>query len=489
MTQRSGPNAPRGLPQYSLPRNSPCLCGSGLTFKRCCADRLPGAGGVGRKVRPLLKAEEFREALYAARADVTQYTIWHKSHTEPALRIGMPKVGMFEIDLRALAELVDTLMWCHIKTDQMDEFPAVLERLRGNIKDIAWQRKIIYFHAMHALWPDWNEAAGRRELKKLGPIDEDYDIETLQLYLDLFGESLSFSQKLDLINRIISLSRNLSDQLHYRGARAVLFFTIGDTARAEEELTKVIEDVRAERDPADLDDYERYRLALTLDALGSIRPNKDTLGQAVELIQGLLKGEGLTPKYRAHLLGQLGTSYKHMEEWKRAKEALEQSLALEPSEILRVFLSDCYLGLGLAEEAARMSSEVDVGKLSPAEQVDHAFSLAAIAIETGERERLETAKAVLKDISVSDPLFRERRDACLLNVQEALTLGTSKSLVERTRRIVSKIAGSAASYLILKPSFMGIGIDIGKIFEDLSKRQNTTSPSKSTDREPPAPNP
>jgi hypothetical protein len=116
--------------QYAPPRNGPCLCGSGLKYKRCCADRLPGHGHLGERMHAFLKEAKYKEALYASRADVSQYTIWHKSHTEPAIRGGMPKEGsILEIDIRALADCVDRLMFCHIKADMMDEFPAVLERL------------------------------------------------------------------------------------------------------------------------------------------------------------------------------------------------------------------------------------------------------------------------------------------------------------------------------------------------------------------------
>jgi hypothetical protein len=114
-----------------------------------------------------LKEEKYKQDLFESLAYVTQYTIWHKSHTVPAIRNELPKEGsIFEIDIRALGDLVDDLMFCHIKTDMMDDFPAVLERLRSNIDDPDWQRKMTYFHAFHALWPDLDRKASRRELKK-----------------------------------------------------------------------------------------------------------------------------------------------------------------------------------------------------------------------------------------------------------------------------------------------------------------------------------
>jgi SEC-C motif len=239
-------------PQLSPTRNGPCLCGSGLKYKHCCADRLPGHDHLGSRTRKLLNEENFKAALHACRADLTQYTIWHKSHTEPAVRRGMPKKGsLLEVDIRAMSEIVDDLLLCHIKTEMMSDFPAVLERLRGNINDPAWQLKITYLHALTALGPDWEEIAGRRELRKLGSIADDEDVEILQLYLDLFGDDLTFSEKLEIIDRILALSKKFSDRIHYRASKAALFFTIGDRRKAESELTDAIAEARSKSPSGD----------------------------------------------------------------------------------------------------------------------------------------------------------------------------------------------------------------------------------------------
>ena len=184
---------PARVPQFSPRRNGPCLCGSGLKFKRCCADRLRSDHNYDLRSQAFLEEGKFKEALYESRAHVTQYTIWHKSHTEPVIRRGLPQGDeLLEVDIRALAVIVDNLMFSYIKADMMDEFPAVLERLRGNINHSDWQRKVTYLHALHALWPDWDIEAGRRELKKLGSVADDKDEEILQLYLDLLPTISAF---------------------------------------------------------------------------------------------------------------------------------------------------------------------------------------------------------------------------------------------------------------------------------------------------------
>lgn len=388
--------------------------------------------------------------------------------------MGMPKEGsLLEIDIRALGSIVDDLLWCHIKTDTMDKFPAVLERLRANINDMEWQRKIVYFHAMHALWPERDESAGRRELRKLGSIANDQDVEILQLYLDLFADDLTFSEKQDLIDRILALSKSLTDRLHYKGSKAVLYLTIGDQRKADTELSEAIAEARSEHDEESLTEYQRYRLALTLDLLGTLRRDDSLLTEALDLCQDLLKGDHWSPKGRADLLSLIGETYRHKADWESACHSYLHALETKPSAIYKVFLCECLLQLDKLENAAKILGEVKLEDLSSAEQIDYAFIVAALAIETDERERLENAKALLKTISMPDPYFRERRDSILLNVQEALTAGASQSLVRRTRRLFAEMTRSATSYLILKPTFLGIGVDVGRIFDDLSKRKET----------------
>lgn len=463
------------LPQFTPARNSMCLCGSGLKFKRCCADRLLGSN-LGNDTRKFLAQQKYKDALNACRADITQYTIWYKSHTEPAMQRGMPKTGSFyEIDLRAMAELVDTLLTCYLKAGMNDEFPAALERLRRNINEDEWQRKIVYFHALHALGPDWNKSAGKRELKKLGPVTDDDDVETTQLYLDLFWQDLSFSEKQDLIDKILSQSTELSDRLQYKGTKAYLYITIGDFKKSEAELSEIIAEVTAvqESDGEALSDYEKYRLAMAYDLLGSLRKDDLLLNDALNLFQQILKDVAWTADGHANILRQMGEIYHRKNDWEQACKYYSDAFSYEPADIFKVLMSESLIQMDKLEDAAKTLSEVNFESLTDDEQLDYTFAAAALAIELEDHKQLENAKRLLNATNVCTPYFREHRDSFLLNVQEALNSGTSRPLLERTRKLLSTLGRSAASYVILQPNFMGLGVDIGKIVDDLAKGQDT----------------
>jgi len=426
-------------------------------------------------MQAFLKEGKFKEALYSCRAFVTQYTIWHKSHTDPVLRAGKPAEYFLNIDVRALAEIVDDLMFCHIKAGMMDEFPAVLERLRSNINHPKWQRKINYLHVLYALWPDWDREAGRREMKKLGSMADETDEEILQAYLDLYSDRLSFSAEQDIIDRILANTRSFTDRLHYKGAKAVLFLSIGDRQKAEAELEEAVAEAREAKS---LNEYQRYRFAQTLSLLGALRVDIAMLTEALELYQQLLTKDDWTPLGKANLLGLIGETYRRKGEWESARQTYEQALETTPVAIDRVFLAVCLIQLDRLADAARTLGEVTPSGLSPGGLVDYAFAFAALAIEMDDRKRLEDAATLLKGLQVADPIFREQRDAFLVNVLEAQTTGKSVPLVQRTRHLFAGVARFVSTYFFLKPSFMGMGVDVGKMLEDFSKRGERPKPPR-----------
>ena len=164
------------------------------------------------------------------------------------------------IDVEALAAYVERLFWLYIHTSRSADWLAVLERLRGNIRQPRWARKIGYFRALSHLGPDGDPEKARQELARIGPItvDED-DVELLQIYIDVGLEGQPFATKLKFIDRILEVSKARSDQLQYRGAKAVQYFLIGDNATAERELDEAIRLARECESEKPLSDYERHK--------------------------------------------------------------------------------------------------------------------------------------------------------------------------------------------------------------------------------------
>jgi tetratricopeptide (TPR) repeat protein len=456
--------------------NGPCLCGSGDKFKRCCANRL--SGRTPRvAARAAFDREDYSEGLIECRADICLYTIWHKSHTEPLLRLGpIEGAALALIDLKSLAELVDVLLHCFVKAGKSGEIPTTLERLRSNIKDERWQRKITYFQAVSAACIRANESEGKRELKKLGSMKEETDVETLQLYLDLFRDDLTFSDHLELIERILALAESNVDRLHYAGIRAIQYLLIGDQAKGERELENAVSTYKSSNSANSTSAYDMEKLAESLELLGGLRGNHQLLDEAIDTYRRILRGDQLTPKGRALVLRKCADTLRRKGAWREAIDTYTRAQTFEHLPIFKVFLAECLLNSESAESAAIAMSSIDIADLGRSEYADYVFVMAAIAISSGDRSRLKQAEDLLQALELSDPYFRERRDALLLSVIQTQRTGTSSSLVQDARRALSGMAAAASRYLMLEPNFMGLGIKVNKILEDVAKRNDRSPP-------------
>jgi len=432
-------------------------------------DRMPG--------KTSHKAEErgaYSEFLTECRADITQYTIWYKSHTEPLLRHA-PKKGLqlLDVDLKAMAELVHTLVRCYERVGQTAEIPILLDRLRSNIDGPRWQRKITYFHALNAALAGGDDDRARSELRKLEPLEEETDVETLQLYLDLCGASLTFSKTQEIVDQILKFTKSDIDRLHYRGVKAMQYFTIGDRLKADQELEGAISNFRSSDGASDTSPYVMDILAMSIEFLGSLRLDSLLLDEAIDLYTKALALDDWTKAGRAKLLRQLGDAYRHKDAWIEAMGAYTHGQETEPSEIVKVFIVQCLLKLEGWQKAALVMDSIDVSALSNAEYTDYVFAVALVAAAGADCKRLHDAERLLRGLDLDIPYFRECREELLLTIIDTQRTGKSDSMIKRAWMVVAGIAATANQYVMLEPNVMGLGLRVNRIIDDITKRSKT----------------
>lgn len=423
-----------------------------------------------------LKKGDYAVALSECRAYITQYTMWHKSHTFKIISRD-PEFGksLLETDIRAMSSFLDHLFRCSIELDAMVEFPATLERLRGNIDDVRWQRKIIYFQALVAMWPDWNEGEGKKELKKLGSVSEDQDHELLELYLDLFGDEMTFSSRQEMISRILQFTDSEGARLQYRGLRAVEYLKIGDRAEAEHELDDSIFSFKAARKAQNGSDHETYRLAMSLELLGILRNDANLQDEAIGLYRNLIDSGSFNVRGNADIWRCIGDVYRYKAAWKEASDAYRNSLVMASLPIARVFLSECLLYIEGWETAFETISAIDPHMLDKHEYVDYVFVFAAVSIESADSKALQDAEKLLRSLNIKEHIFLERRETLLLGVIDTQRSGKSSPVITKARNALRGLAWAASRYLKLEPNIYGIGINLGKVLEDVGKGEQQHS--------------
>jgi tetratricopeptide (TPR) repeat protein len=460
------PTRQRWKPKWS----EPCPCASGKKFKDCCWQRLPDFD-IGKAYGQAIREERFDRALLAARADITQYTIWHKTNTAPVLARGGVALKLLRIDVNALGTYVGRLSSLYFQLGLWKDWPAVLERLRSNIQHPSWYKKIAYYLAFYHLSPGGDRGKARQELAKAGPITKnEEDLELLQLYVDLEFDDLPFAARIEILDRILELDDDRENQLQYRGAKAVQYFMIGDAQTAEQQLIDVIGMVQRTEKDEPLEGYEKHIHCRLLQLLGSVRHDKQILKSSALEFQALLLEDSWTQQGKADVYREIGNSYRYAEEWDKAESASRDAIALGGSDLDKVHLAECLLYRKQIDSAATEIDTVKRETLPRHEFEDFVFTHAAIAIWSGKTERLTQAKTLLQGLGSAEPIFNDRRLNLLLRVTETLTSGKASPAAKTDSTPTGGLA-TASSFFLMQPNIAGIGINFNAIIEYFARKK------------------
>ena len=87
----------------------------------------------------------------------------------------------------------------------------------------------------------------RQELHTLPHVARSTDSEVVELYLDVFRDSLSELEQLPLVHRILLKPRTRAVELQYTTLRSFLYVALGDAAAALRALEPVVEKLTGDR--------------------------------------------------------------------------------------------------------------------------------------------------------------------------------------------------------------------------------------------------
>lgn len=446
--------------------NAPCLCGSGLKFKRCCYGNHDGYGTAQQEAtRKLLNERNFKGALVYARQSITIYTILHKTNTDPYIKSKNEGVlWLLEIDIKALSELVSTLFDCYRGLEDYEEFIDTTERLRGNINDSRWQRKITYFQILARLGNEWKDPVGKKEIKKLLPIDNEDDPEILQLCFHFLADRATFTRRLALIDRIISVIEKPAELLQYKVAKAVQYLLIGDDKEAISIAEVAIEEY--EKGGWENDDiYGKHKRAESISLLADLKKSKKLKKDALSAYRELLLENGWSTDGLAHIYLELGKCYFHLGKFEKAIENYDLALDKKEDELTKVFMAQAY-GEYELDKAIVMIQDIDESKIDSSGKLDMIFTYAALAVSKSNKKMIKNAVSMLKGASQLDPIFEVRKSELLSEISNCLAQGNCELKIGFVKNIANSIATFASRYLILQPNVAGLGININKIIDD-----------------------
>lgn len=402
------------------------------------------------------------------RADVTQYTIWHLTNTAPAVARNpeLRVAYLMNIDIEALSDYVENLMWGYARKGWLKRLPVTLDRLKHNIDDPRWLAKIAYHRGICALWRE-DRAQATSEIEILQPItSETADVDLLQIHLDLHGSDIGLIEKLAFFNRISSLSHSRADKLQYSGARAFEILMAGDEDGARRAFDAVIAMGREMEVEKPFNDTTETWFCRVLEGRAVIDQVDELFDEIDERFARLI-GEEVkwSDLWRANLWRARGDSLRYAGRFEAARDAYRTSRSLVPSPELRTFEAECELRLKNPDEAYRLIRSVAVDKLDMSERADHAFTSFYIALVRGDRQSLLDSRDLLKGVATPQPYFQDRRQSYIILVGDALEALDNRQEMPKLGPILASLK-KASRYLQLQPNWNGIGINGNAIIDD-----------------------
>lgn len=466
-----------------------CLCGSGQKFRNCCRNLLPGTD-IGNRTREMMGAQRWLRAIKHGRADVAQYTIWHRSHTLPGvLRDSRLRHGfLMDIDIEALSEYVEILMGAYAQYGWLNKLPEALDRLRENILDPRWQRKISYQRAICALWQDDNDRA-RQEIAPLLPITPaDEDVDLLQLHVDIHRDQMGLSEKIAFYERIVELTSSSSDKLQYGGAHAVELLLAGDDAGAIAKFDEVIALGRRLEEDAPLSTTAEIWFCKSLELRSAVAKDWPLIDEIVARLRKIADTpETLTSAGRTMVIQSIGDAYRYAGLHMQALQAYHEAFAIQPHLAIHIFEADSELRRGQVDEAFRLIRSVAVDKLDSAERADHAFIFFAIALARRDRQSLADARELLKAAESPAPYFNMLRLQYIVKVDEAIEAFDANRQLPGVGPVLLALQ-TISRYVTLQPNISGVGVNLNALIDDFVAKavENARRAQDETPTYPPA---
>jgi len=175
--------------------------------------------------------------------------------------------------------------------------------------------------------------------------------------------------------------------------------------------------------------------------------DEGAINKSIEMLVKLIadaKKRGFSREIISGLNLSLGECHAFLGDQKTAIEHYRISIALNPRPIATIYLAKAYAVIGLEEKSQNLLETLDANALTDVNRYDYAIATAIIAASRRDRESLERAKAELREVKSTEPLFIRERDRSIIRLLE--TTPTSD------RNAVRKLISRLNRYITLNPN-------------------------------------
>jgi hypothetical protein len=442
----------------------PCPCESGKAFCECCRPILNDAGGL--EAQP----SDWKEAERQDRAQFVRYLQWVQEHTIPLAKLSARSATLLiRIDLDALEELCDRVAMALARQGREAEIIPYLHATERRIPLPEFACRATYLRSLWTYLALKDVAAARVELAKLGDLSGCDHRRTLELAIDLNGLRMPIRQRLHLSERILSLAEgDRGIQIQYLGLKAVSLLTLGEV----EEASKVLQVATAMVPAGSPSSFKDIEFNLKLARALAIRAHVEDdpgLTRAAEHLLVAIPTDSFTPAGRSAFLMDLGRVQTDAGNFTAAAASFAAAAEAAPDPLAKVKWVLTSALAGDWETSAKVLDSIDDNELEPEYRLEYLEAVAALSMTRGDKVKAHRAVELLEDLEEPVPYFAEHRNRLVIELLEFIR---APSEVERKKvpPIFVTVASWLSRYGHLKPNFMGVGVNVNQILDDLVKR-------------------
>ena len=441
-----------------------CLCGSQLKFKNCCKKRFNNEidYSISRK---LYNEGNYLNAIQVERTNFFTYAIKHKLHLPLYIYSVTALNNYLRMDIEALSESVQFLIFCYIKNNMKSDVLIFLDEIKEVIDSELWRQRLIYHKITFKAFELENIPDAKKDLIQLGNVSNIKDSKILEVYLHLMNDQLSFREKIDICQHIIKDTDCSVIKLKYRTSIALETLSIGDVDNAQKELENALSEFKVS-DNKSGDPYMYYNLGQSYYLLAMITKKDEHFKKALSNYLKELNSGDFTGKGKSNIWWNIGSCYHVINDLKSAKQSYLKSIDLEKSNLNTLDIIKTFVKGGELKEAHKWLSEIQEEKLNDWEKFDYFMIIGEISINESDLPLAKKTIDNLKGVNVKEPYFKEIRDKMVISLIEFYNKKDNKTRLKVLGWLKSISRTRFIKGLILQPNFFGIGFDFKKLFDD-----------------------
>lgn len=454
-----------------LPKEA-CLCGSGLLYETCCYTIFSNFQ-KDVDINSLFEENEYQLAFQYAKADLTQY-IYH-------LKLEQPKQDNTQLfladkitdeDINNISSIIEKILTTITLGNLEVDFKNHLNNLYNSFYYIKWQQCITYYDALWTLI-FLKDVDGAAEIIDRFGFNLNHKIDYLKLVLEVKYNKLSFSKKEELIKNIILKSSNLIDKAQYTAALSVTYLLIDDNERAKEimiDAIQILDSIESEHSDVSSLFTKGHLYYLSAD----LNKNEGHFHKSIDCYESIIKIESVANEGTSYANIRLGYIHLKLDNPQKALEYFNNATSASNNAFINVAIAKTYIILENIDKALNNIENIDIKKLSEEQKIEYYFVAAYVYVLKNDKVSLNNLLKDLKTFKTSNQYHQKFMDDWIIKLQnfllESSTQDNSTNELSTNNKLIQFLK-QINEYIKLEPSFLGVGLNMNKIFNDIFERR------------------